>query len=89
MRLCGPVGVQEGLSLFNKKPLKGIAFLIKAGKLGITPEEIAAFLRNGQGLDKSMIGDYLGDRDDNAMKVMHCYVDSFNFKVSAFPSVGS
>ena len=79
-------GVQEGLNLFNKKPLKGIAFLIKAGKLGSSPEEIAVFLRNGQGLDKSMIGDYLGDRDDkddNVMKVMHCYVDSFNFKVTA------
>lgn len=71
--------LQEGLALFNKKPKKGIEFLVRNGKLGGTPEEIAAFLREGSGLDKVMVGEYLGERDDTCLKVMHAYVDSFDF----------
>eukprot|EP00897_Mesotaenium_endlicherianum_P001745 jgi/Mesen1/1599/ME000134S00728 len=67
-----------------KLEVQGIAFLIKAKKIGDTPEEVAAFLRTGQGLDKSMIGDYLGEREDYAMKAMHAYVDSFNFQGQNF-----
>ncbi|CAK9230341.1 unnamed protein product [Sphagnum troendelagicum] len=71
---------QEGLSLFNKKPRKGIEFLVKANKVGESAEDVARFLRNGTGLDKTMIGDYLGEKEDFALKVMHAYVDSFNFQ---------
>jgi brefeldin A-inhibited guanine nucleotide-exchange protein len=72
--------LQEGLSLFNKKPRKGIEFLVKANKVGESAEDVARFLRNGTGLDKTMIGDYLGEKEDFALKVMHAYVDSFNFQ---------
>jgi brefeldin A-inhibited guanine nucleotide-exchange protein len=72
--------LQEGLSLFNKKPRKGIEFLVKANKVGESAEDVASFLRNGTGLDKTMIGDYLGEKEDFALKVMHAYVDSFNFQ---------
>ncbi|KAL2603207.1 hypothetical protein R1flu_013143 [Riccia fluitans] len=75
---------QEGISLFNKKPRKGIDFLIKAEKLGSSPEEVAAFLLNSSGLDKTMIGDYLGEKEDFSLKVMHAYVDSFNFEKKEF-----
>lgn len=76
--------LQEGISLFNKKPRKGIEFLIKAEKLGSSPEDIAAFLKTTTGLDKTMIGDYLGEKEDLALKVMHSYVDSFNFEEKDF-----
>lgn len=72
--------LQEGISLFNRKPRKGIEFLVNAKKVGDSPEEIAAFLRNASGLDKTLIGDYLGERDDFSLRVMHAYVDSFNFE---------
>lgn len=72
--------MQEGISLFNKKPRKGIEFLIKANKVGESAEEVASFLRDGTGLDKTMIGDYLGEKEDFSLKVMHAYVDSFNFQ---------
>ncbi|CAI9765193.1 unnamed protein product [Fraxinus pennsylvanica] len=71
--------LQEGISLFNRKPKKGIEFLINANKVGNSPEEIAAFLKNTSDLNKTLIGDYLGEREDLSLRVMHVYVDSFEF----------
>ncbi|KAJ6879216.1 hypothetical protein NC652_032708 [Populus alba x Populus x berolinensis] len=62
------------------QPKKGIEFLINANKVGHSAEEIAAFLKNASGLNKTLIGDYLGEREDLSLKVMHAYVDSFDFK---------
>ncbi|KAL5538293.1 hypothetical protein UlMin_042909 [Ulmus minor] len=76
--------LQEGISLFNRKPKKGIQFLINANKVGNSPEEIAAFLKNASGLNKTLIGDYLGEREDLSLKVMHAYVDSFDFQAMEF-----
>ncbi|KAJ6807493.1 brefeldin A-inhibited guanine nucleotide-exchange protein 2-like [Iris pallida] len=76
--------LQEGISLFNQKPKKGIEFLISANKVGDSPEEIAAFLRNASGLSKTLIGDYLGEREELSLKVMHSYVDSFDFQDMEF-----
>ncbi|XP_009604910.1 brefeldin A-inhibited guanine nucleotide-exchange protein 2 [Nicotiana tomentosiformis] len=76
--------LQEGISLFNRKPKKGIEFLINANKVGSLPEEIAAFLKDASGLNKTLIGDYLGERDDLALKVMHAYVESFDFQGKEF-----
>ncbi|GLT39516.1 hypothetical protein SLA2020_137020 [Shorea laevis] len=76
--------LQEGISLFNLKPKKGIEFLIKANKVGDSPEEIAAFLKNASGLNKTLIGDYLGEREELSLKVMHAYVDSFDFQGMEF-----
>nr|XP_043629578.1 brefeldin A-inhibited guanine nucleotide-exchange protein 2-like [Erigeron canadensis] len=71
--------LQEGKSLFNRTPKKGIEFLINVKKVGSSPEEIADFLKNASGLNKTMIGDYLGELEDISLRVMHAYVDSFDF----------
>nr|KYP64465.1 Brefeldin A-inhibited guanine nucleotide-exchange protein 2 [Cajanus cajan] len=76
--------LQEGISLFNRKPKKGIEFLINANKVGDSPEDIAAFLKDASGLNKTLIGDYLGEREELPLKVMHAYVDSFNFQGMEF-----
>ncbi|KAL2337445.1 hypothetical protein Fmac_011891 [Flemingia macrophylla] len=76
--------LQEGISLFNRKPKKGIEFLINANKVGDSPEEIAVFLKDASGLNKTLIGDYLGEREELPLKVMHAYVDSFNFQGMEF-----
>ncbi|KAE8721283.1 Brefeldin A-inhibited guanine nucleotide-exchange protein 2 [Hibiscus syriacus] len=47
-------------------------------------QEIAAFLKNASGLNKTLIGDYLGEREDLSLKVMHAYVDSFDFQGTEF-----
>lgn len=72
--------MQKGVSLFNRKPSKGIDFLMSTKKLGNSPEDVASFLKNATGLNPSIIGDYLGEREEFPLKVMHAYVDSFNFE---------
>ncbi|KAI4297867.1 hypothetical protein L6164_037728 [Bauhinia variegata] len=74
------IELQKGISLFNRKPSKGIEFLTSNKKIGSSPEEVALFLRNTSGLNETMIGDYLGEREEFSLKVMHAYVDSFNFE---------
>lgn len=71
--------MQKGIALFNRKPSKGIEFLISSKKIGGSPEEVASFLKKINGLNETKIGDYLGERDEFSLKVMHAYVDSFNF----------
>ncbi|XP_059647350.1 brefeldin A-inhibited guanine nucleotide-exchange protein 1-like isoform X2 [Cornus florida] len=72
--------LQKGVSLFNRKPSKGIQFFISTNKIDGSPEAVASFLKNTAGLNEAMIGDYLGEREDFSLKVMHAYVDSFNFE---------
>lgn len=50
-----------GLNLFNKKPERGIAYLIKRGFLNNTPQAVASFLVTRKGLSRQMIGEYLGN----------------------------
>ena len=50
------------------------------GKLGEgTPAEIATFLRTAPNLNKTVVGDYLGEREDESLKVMRAYVDAMDF----------
>ncbi|MQM10533.1 hypothetical protein Taro_043425 [Colocasia esculenta] len=74
------IELQKGISLFNRKPSKGIEFLINSKKIGGSPEEVSQFLKNTSGLNKTMVGDYLGDREEFPLKIMHAYVDSFEFE---------
>ncbi|KAL0334483.1 UNVERIFIED_CONTAM: Brefeldin A-inhibited guanine nucleotide-exchange protein 1 [Sesamum radiatum] len=76
--------IQKGIALFNSKPSKGIEFLISTKRVGSSPEEVAFFLKSTSGLNKSMMGDYFGEREEFPMKVMHAYVDSFNFDKMGF-----
>ncbi|XP_057964106.1 brefeldin A-inhibited guanine nucleotide-exchange protein 1 isoform X2 [Malania oleifera] len=78
------IELQKGVALFNRKPCKGIEFLISSKKIGGSPEDVASFLKNATGLNKTVIGDYLGEREEFSLKVMHAYVDSFNFEAMDF-----
>lgn len=70
--------MQKGVALFNRKPSKGIEFLLSK-KICSSPESVATFLKNTSDLNATVIGDYLGEREEFPLKVMHAYVDSFNF----------
>jgi len=41
---------------------QGIEYLIEHGLLSNTAEDVAQFLFKGEGLNKTAIGDYLGER---------------------------
>ena len=47
--------------------------------LGRAPEEVAKFLAKTSGLNKTMIGEYLGEREEACLRVMHAYVDAMDF----------
>lgn len=52
--------------------------------LGRTPEDVAKFLAKTAGLNKTMIGEYLGEREETCLRVMHSYVDAMDFTGSEF-----
>lgn len=63
-----------GLNLFNKKPEKGITYLIRKGFLENTPQGVARFLISRKGLSRQMIGEYLGNLQNQFnMAVLDCF----------------
>lgn len=70
---------ETGIDLFNRKPKRGVAFLQEQNLLGISTKEIAEWLLSDERLDKTFIGEFLGENDDNSKEVMYAYVDSMNF----------
>uniref|UniRef100_A0A8C6PKG0 IQ motif and Sec7 domain ArfGEF 2 n=1 Tax=Nothobranchius furzeri TaxID=105023 RepID=A0A8C6PKG0_NOTFU len=69
-----------GLNLFNKKPEKGIQYLIERGFVSDTPVGIARFLLERKGLSRQMIGEFLGNRQKQFNKdVLDCVVDEMDF----------
>ena len=75
---------QKGLNQFKKKPKKGIQYLQKQKMLGTSPQEVAQFLMTSQGLDKTSIGEYLGEADQFNLDVMYSYTEMLDFKDMKF-----
>ncbi|XP_043831423.1 cytohesin-3 isoform X1 [Dromiciops gliroides] len=71
--------IAMGRKKFNMDPKKGIQFLIENDLLQSTPEDIAQFLYKGEGLNKTVIGDYLGERDEFNIKVLQAFVELHEF----------
>lgn len=71
--------METGIDMFNRKPKKGVSFLQDQGLLGTTIEDIATWLHEEQRLDKSVVGDYLGENDDHSKAVMCGYIDAMDF----------
>lgn len=71
--------IAMGRKKFNMDPKKGIQFLVEHELLQNTPEEIARFLYKGEGLNKTAIGDYLGEREELNLSVLHAFVDLHEF----------
>ncbi|KAJ4931971.1 hypothetical protein JOQ06_010407, partial [Pogonophryne albipinna] len=71
--------VAMGRKKFNMDPKKGIQFLIENDLLKNTSDDIAQFLYKGEGLNKTAIGDYLGERDDFNLEVLHAFVELHEF----------
>ncbi|XP_044257059.1 IQ motif and SEC7 domain-containing protein 1 isoform X2 [Tribolium madens] len=68
-----------GLNLFNKKPERGIAYLIRRGFLENSPQGVARFLISRKGLSKQMIGEYLGNlQNPFCMAVLECFANELD-----------
>uniref|UniRef100_A0A7S1PDF6 SEC7 domain-containing protein n=1 Tax=Vitrella brassicaformis TaxID=1169539 RepID=A0A7S1PDF6_9ALVE len=71
--------LQRAIAKFNIKPKKGIEYLISTGQLQDDPEAIARFLLTQEGLDKTLIGDYLGEDKSLNQKVLYALIDLQDF----------
>lgn len=74
-----PSFLSIGRKKFNMDPKKGIEYLIEHELLKNTTEEVAQFLFKGEGLNKTAIGDYLGERNDFNIDVLKAFVNLHEF----------
>ncbi|KAI8821985.1 uncharacterized protein EV422DRAFT_586065 [Fimicolochytrium jonesii] len=72
--------LSEGIKQFNFKPKKGMQYLLNSGCIASrTPRDIARFLLTNDGLNKSMIGEFLGEGEEENIAIMHAFVDEMDF----------
>lgn len=71
--------METGIEMFNKKPKKGIIFLQERALLGPSIQDIAKWLIDDERLDKTQVGDFLGDNDEQSKAVMCAYIDAKDF----------
>ncbi|XP_055857172.1 cytohesin-1 isoform X1 [Episyrphus balteatus] len=68
-----------GRKKFNMDPKKGIEYLVENRLLRMDPQDIAHFLYKGEGLNKTAIGDYLGEKNDLNEDVLKAFVALHDF----------
>ena len=74
------VVIEDGIKRFKENPKKGILFLIENGVIESTdPKTVAIFLLNTFEIDKIQLGEFLGEREDSSIEIMHCFVDLMDF----------
>ena len=72
--------MQLGKKKFNNNSKRGLQYLFENGLLANTSEAVAKFLYECDGLKKSTVGDFLGEKDAFNLEVLGCYVRYHNFK---------
>ncbi|CAF5022892.1 unnamed protein product, partial [Rotaria sp. Silwood1] len=71
---------EKGIDLFNQNSKKGLSYLYEKNLLNNEPEDIAQFFHSYQDiLDKTIIGDCLGNEDNHFKQIMYAYVDQLDF----------
>jgi len=77
--------LNNGIRQFNFKPKRGIKQLIADGFIrSDSPQDIARFLSGNDKLDKSMLGEYLGEGDEQNVATMHAFVNLMEFSKRRF-----
>ncbi|XP_054153411.1 brefeldin A-inhibited guanine nucleotide-exchange protein 1-like [Oppia nitens] len=71
--------IEHGISLFNMKPKRGIAYLQEHNVIDGSAESVAHLFHNNEMLDKTQVGEFLGDIDSFNREVMYAYVDQMDF----------
>ncbi|CCJ30170.1 unnamed protein product [Pneumocystis jirovecii] len=75
----------ECIKKFNSKPQKGIEALYEHKFIkSLSPNDIAAFLYETEGLNKTVLGEYLGEGDTENISIMHSFVDLMDFSRMSF-----
>ncbi|KAI3961534.1 hypothetical protein MKX01_001270 [Papaver californicum] len=71
-----------GVDHFNRDPKKGLEFLQRTHLLPteLDPQSVALFFRYTLGLDKNIVGDFLGSHEEFWVQVLQEFARSFNFQ---------
>ncbi|KAG8097740.1 hypothetical protein GUJ93_ZPchr0013g35005 [Zizania palustris] len=71
-----------GADHFNRDPKKGLEFLQGTHLLPekLDPQSVACFFRYTAGLDKNLVGDFLGNHDEFCVQVLHEFAQTFDFQ---------
>lgn len=71
-----------GADHFNRDPKKGLEFLQGTHLLPekLDPQSVACFFRYTAGLDKNLVGDFLGNHDEFCVQVLHEFARTFDFQ---------
>jgi len=71
--------LQTAIKKFNRNPEKGIEYLVAHGLNEGTPADIAHFLRNTSGLNRTAAGDYLSDLPEVCRLTLRCFLSQLTF----------
>eukprot|EP00742_Colponemidia_sp_Colp-10_P006855 GILJ01007348.1.p1 GENE.GILJ01007348.1~~GILJ01007348.1.p1 ORF type:complete len:688 (-),score=84.97 GILJ01007348.1:155-2218(-) len=76
--------LNRGIRLFNLNHKKGVSFLIATGCIQSTAAAIAQFLKTTAGLNKTQIGNYLGESEPIYLEVLEAFTNSLDFEGQEF-----
>ncbi|KAG7326860.1 hypothetical protein KOW79_010261 [Hemibagrus wyckioides] len=71
--------VSSGKKKFNMDPKKGINYLVQNNLLEWNAQSIAEFLYKEEGLNKTAIGDFLGEREEMHLQILKAFVELHEF----------
>ena len=71
--------IEHGIELFKRKPNRALAYFQEHNIVGKSAKSIAEFFSTNDRLDKTEIGEFLGDNGKFNKEVMYAYVDLMDF----------
>ncbi|KAK3116433.1 guanine nucleotide exchange protein for ADP-robosylation factor [Teratosphaeriaceae sp. CCFEE 6253] len=77
--------LNNAIKAFNFKPKRGIKLLISDGFIpSSSPTDIAHFMLNTERINKKSLGEFLGEGDEENIRIMHAFVDQMDFTRTRF-----
>jgi brefeldin A-inhibited guanine nucleotide-exchange protein len=77
--------LNNAIRQFNFKPKRGLKLLLSEGFIPSSdPKDIGRFLLSNERLNKKSLGEFLGEGDEENIKIMHAFVESMDFTRTRF-----
>ncbi|CAK1361315.1 Protein transport protein SEC7 [Cercospora beticola] len=77
--------LNNAIRAFNYKPKRGIKLLIEEGFItSPDPQDVAKFFSGNERINKKSLGEFLGEGDEENIKIMHAFVDNMDFSRTRF-----
>jgi brefeldin A-inhibited guanine nucleotide-exchange protein len=77
--------LNNAIRAFNYKPKRGIKMLLSEGFIPSSdPKDIGRFFSGNERIDKKSLGEFLGEGDEENIKIMHAFVDCMDFSRTRF-----